>query len=60
MYIGDSISCGKRTALNAISDGEILFDGFVPLSLAARYFLRSRLSITSQNVYTGSLISIIV
>lgn len=28
LYIGDSISCGTRTALNAISDGEILFDGF--------------------------------
>ena len=24
----DSISCEKKTALNAISDGEILFDGF--------------------------------
>lgn len=28
LYIGDSISCGTRTALNAISDSEILFDGF--------------------------------
>lgn len=28
LYIGDSISCGTRTALNAIADGEILFDGF--------------------------------
>ena len=28
LYIGDSISCGTREALNAISDGEILFDGF--------------------------------
>ena len=28
LYIGDSISCGTRTALNAILDGKILFDGF--------------------------------
>ncbi len=28
LYIGDSISCKTREALNAISRGEILFDGF--------------------------------
>lgn len=28
LYIGDSISCGTREALNAIKDNKILFDGF--------------------------------
>ena len=50
----------KRTVKTHPVIGFYPLVGFVPLSLAARYFLRSRLSITSQNVYTGSLISIIV
>lgn len=28
LYIGDSISCGTRSQLNRLADGEILFDGF--------------------------------
>lgn len=57
LYIGDSVSCGARSAATKAANGKLLFDAFsTSKALDNRYFRSSLISFTNQQPHTDMII----